>query len=242
LLLLIVCASDVPRFIAVSSSFLKSLSIQKWGRTLNTRRKSIMRRFCASVAAAPSSEGVLAAAAAAAGGPTPALHPVEVCSVAVPMTTSCSRVALVESRRTLKIAKSVFGYYLGRQGQRKFPFHRRPHFKGTFVMNLNAPHYWSFATTKCQAHFLPEENYITGDWTGKFFVSSRQVYTLQHATAGVKCRMKRFPSVFEFNNPSRWNIGKELQTLSKPRMDLIDEQMLTKKQRLDYVKAGMLPK
>jgi hypothetical protein len=140
------------------------------------------------------------------------------------------------------MAKSIFGFYLGRQGQRKYPFHRRPHSKNSAAMILNAPHYWSYATTKCQANFLPEENYITGDWTGKLFVSSRQVYTLQHATAGAKCRMKRFPSVFEFNNPSRWNIGKELYSLSKPRMDLIDEQMLTKKQRLDYVKSGLLPK
>lgn len=149
---------------------------------------------------------------------------------------------LQTSRRFLKIAKSSFGFYLGRGGQRKYPAFRRPHLKGTHAMNLNAPYFWSFMTSKSQCFYLPAENYITGDWTGKFFVSRAQVYTLQHATSGATCRVKRFPSTFEFNNPSRWNIGKELRTLSKPRMDLIDEQMLTKKQRLDYVKAGMLPK
>lgn len=162
--------------------------------------------------------------------------------VASSMVSMSTTSALVTQVRNLKIAKSVFGFYLGRQGQRKYPFHRRPHFKGLYSANLNAPYFWSFATAKSQCFFLPEDNYITGDWTGKFFVSRRQVYTLQHATSGAKCRMKRFPSTFEFNNPSRWNIGKELMTLSKPRMDLIDEQMLTKKQRLDYVKAGLLPK
>ncbi|KEG13041.1 hypothetical protein DQ04_01251140 [Trypanosoma grayi] len=145
-------------------------------------------------------------------------------------------------KRFLKIAKSAFGFYLARRGQRKYPLHRRPHIKNTHSMNLSAPYFWSFMTAKSQTLFLPEENYITGDWTGKFFVSKRQVYTLQHATSGAKVRVKSFPSVFEFNSPSRWNIGKEMNTLTKPRMDLIDEQMLTKKQRLDYVKAGLLPK
>lgn len=150
--------------------------------------------------------------------------------------------ALCQQRRFLKMAKSVFGFYLGRGGQRKYPLHRRPHSKGTGSMNTSAPYFWSYYTAKSQLFFLPEDNYITGDWTGKFFVSRKQVYTLQHATSGATCRMKRFPAVHEFSNPSRWNIGKELMTLSKPRMDLIDEQMLNKKQRLDYVKAGLLPK
>ncbi|CAJ1031567.1 hypothetical protein Q4I30_005871 [Leishmania utingensis] len=145
-------------------------------------------------------------------------------------------------KRFLKIVKSTFGYYLARRGQRKFPFHRRPHIKNTQAMNLNAPYFWSYMTAKSQSFFLPADNYITGNWTGKFFVSKRQVYTLQHATGGGKVRVKSFPSVFELNSPSRWNVGKEMNTLTKPRMDLIDDQMLTKKQRLDYVKAGFLPK
>jgi hypothetical protein len=140
------------------------------------------------------------------------------------------------------MAKSVFGFYLGRQGQRKYPFHRRPHRKGTHAANLTGPYFWKYCTAKTAGAFLPEENYITGDWTGKFFVSRQQVYTLQHATSGATVSIKRFPSIHTFKNPSRWNIGKELYTLSKPRMELIDEQMLTKKQRLDYVKAGLLPK
>nr|6HIV_CS Chain CS, uS19m [Trypanosoma brucei brucei]6HIW_CS Chain CS, uS19m [Trypanosoma brucei brucei]6HIZ_CS Chain CS, uS19m [Trypanosoma brucei brucei]6SG9_CS Chain CS, uS19m [Trypanosoma brucei brucei]6SGB_CS Chain CS, uS19m [Trypanosoma brucei brucei]7PUA_CS Chain CS, uS19m [Trypanosoma brucei brucei]7PUB_CS Chain CS, uS19m [Trypanosoma brucei brucei] len=150
--------------------------------------------------------------------------------------------AFTLQKRFLKIAKSAFGFYLARRGQRKYPFLRRPHIKNTHSMNPSAPYFWSFMTAKSQMAFLPEENYITGDWTGKFFVSKRQVYTLQHATSGAKVRVKSFPSIFEFNSPSRWNIGKEMNTLTKPRMDLIDEQMLTKKQRLDYVRAGLLPK
>ncbi|CCW67988.1 unnamed protein product [Phytomonas sp. Hart1] len=145
-------------------------------------------------------------------------------------------------KRLLKIAKSTFGYYLGRRGRRKYPFHRRPHIKNTQSMNLKAPYFWSYMTAKSQGFFLPEENYITGDWTGKFFVSKRQVYTLQHANSDAKVRVKSFPSIFEFDKPSRWNIGKEMNTMAKPRMDLIDEQMLTKKQRLDYIKSGLLPK
>ncbi|KAK7199996.1 hypothetical protein NESM_000048800 [Novymonas esmeraldas] len=166
-------------------------------------------------------------------------------SAVAPAAPSCCAAAAAAAglqKRFLKIAKSTFGFYLARKGQRKFPFHRRPHTKNTHAMNLNAPYYWSFMTAKSQSFFLPEENYITGDWTGKFFVSKRQVYTLQHATSGGKVRVKSFPSVFEMNSPSRWNVGKEMNTLTKPRMDLIDDQMLTKKQRLDYVKAGFLPK
>ncbi|KPI88709.1 hypothetical protein ABL78_2169 [Leptomonas seymouri] len=165
-------------------------------------------------------------------------------SAATPTSHICSpfTFASATQKRFLKIAKSAFGFYLARRGQRKYPFHRRPHIKNTYAMNMNAPYFWSFMTAKSQSFFLPEENYITGDWTGKFFVSKRQVYTLQHATSGGKVRVKSFPSVFELNNPSRWNIGKEICTLTKPRMDLIDDQMLTKKQRLDYVKAGLLPK
>ena len=140
------------------------------------------------------------------------------------------------------MAKSPFGFYYGRFGQRKFPFHRRPFVKHTGCANLHAPYWWSYFGPKSQLLFLPEENYITGDWTGKYYLSKKQVYTLQHAVGGAKCTIKRFPMLFEFNNPSRWNIGKALGTLAKPRMDLIDEQMLTKKQRLDYVKAGLLPK
>ncbi|CAD2218231.1 hypothetical protein AGDE_03436 [Angomonas deanei] len=156
--------------------------------------------------------------------------------------TSVSSVAACTQKRFLKIAKSAFGFYLARRGQRRYPFLRRPHTKNTHAMNLKAPYYWSFMTAKSPSFFLPMENYITGDWTGKYFVSKRQVYTLQHATSGAKVRVKSFPSVFEFNSPSRWNIGKEMNTLTKPRMDLIDDQMLTKKQRMDYVKAGLLPK
>jgi hypothetical protein len=150
--------------------------------------------------------------------------------------------ALVVARRHLKMAKSPFGYYYGRIGQRKFPFHRRPFVKHTGCANLHAPYWWSYYGPKSQLFFLPEENYITGDWTGKYYLSKRQVYTLQHSTSGARCTVKRFPGLFDFNNPSRWNVGKALGTLVKPRMDLIDEQMLTKKQRLDYVKAGLLPK
>lgn len=210
-----------------------------------------MRRFTAGLSSSGYASGALIAATGSSGfdvAVAPASEPLGssavmmIAPVMSSMTSCASSSAVVSARRHLKIAKSVFGFYLGRQGQRKYPFHRRPFFKGTWAMNLNAPHYWSFSTTKSQANFLPEENYITGEWTGKFFSSSRQVYTLQHATSGAKCRMRRFPSTHEFNNPSRWNIGKELYTMSKPRMDLIDEQMLTKKQRLDYVKAGLLPK
>lgn len=186
------------------------------------------------------SGAIIAAATANDQLATPPPHSPSSSAAATTSMTSCC--AMQSARRHLKMAKSIFGFYLGRQGRRAYPFHRRPHMKNTASMNLSVPHFWSYATTKCQANFLPEENYITGDWTGKLFVSSRQVYTLQHSTSGAKCRMKRFPSVHEFNNPSRWNIGKELYSLSKPRMDLIDEQMLTKKQRLDYVKAGLLPK
>ncbi|KAF8295207.1 putative Mitochondrial SSU ribosomal protein [Trypanosoma cruzi] len=159
-----------------------------------------------------------------------------------PSTAMVAGVFVNNQKRFLKMAKSAFGFYLARRGQRKFPFLRRPHIKNTHAMNLSAPYFWSFMTAKSQTYFLPEENYITGDWTGKFFVSKLQVYTLQHATSGSRVRVKSFPSVFELSSPSRWNIGKELNTLTKPRMDLIDEQMLTKKQRLDYVKAGLLPK
>lgn len=145
--------------------------------------------------------------------------------------------------RELKQARTPFGYYRHRHSRQQFPPWRRPYKNGAESTITSAPHYFFSGMTKTQSAFLPKENYVTGDWTGLFYADRKQVYTLQHATSGGSCRIRRFPSVFDFSsNPSRWLIGKPLRSFVRGRMTIFDDQMLTKKQRLDYIKGGLLPK
>eukprot|EP00758_Cryptobia_borreli_P010043 Tbor_TRINITY_DN5529_c1_g2::TRINITY_DN5529_c1_g2_i1::g.12923::m.12923 len=146
-------------------------------------------------------------------------------------------------KRYLKQARTPFGFYRARYSRMQYPPWRRPYSNGRLSLPISCPHYFFQNNSKTQLAFLPRVNYITGDWNGLFSVDRQQIYTLQHAISGAKCRVRRFPSMFSFENaPSRWLIGKTLATHARPRMTMYDEQMLTKKQRLDYVKAGLLPK
>lgn len=161
------------------------------------------------------------------------------------MPVSCSLVAQVElgQRRFLKQARTPFGFYHQKHSRMQYPPWRRPWKNGASSWRLTAPYLHFEGSSGSQSTLLPKENYITGDWTGLFSVDRYQVYTLQHATSGATCRVRRFPTTFDFTSiPSRWLIGKPLRNHARGKTILIDENMLTKKQRADHIKAGFLPK
>ena len=169
------------------------------------------------------------------------------CAVVATTTVASTSPALVatssDQQRGLKQARTPFGYYRHKHSRQQFPTWRRPFKAGGESTITSAPHYFFTGMTKTQGAFLPKDNYVTGDWTGLMQVPRQQVYTLQHATSGAACYIRRFPSEFNFGaNPSRWLIGKPLRSFVRGRMTIFDDQMLTKKQRLDYIKGGLLPK
>ena len=143
--------------------------------------------------------------------------------------------------RRLKIARTGFGFYYARHGRKRYPPWRQPYNHMRNSGQCFAPYFWTYHTTKTPQEFLPQQNYITGDWTGTLHSHNSQVYTLQHAVSGAMVRMRRFPSTTNLV-PSRWMIGKPLRTLTHPHMHLIDEGILTKKMKLEYIKKGLLPK
>lgn len=148
---------------------------------------------------------------------------------------------LTVQRRTLIFAKSTFGYKIRRRGQMKFPFYRRPFQSHEKASDTHAPFWWVHYGPKSACEFLPKHNYVCGDYVGAYYLHNHHVYTLQHATSGVPIRMRRFPGFYEFTHPSRWLIGRSLRTLSRTRQHIIDEAVITKKQRLLYVKKGYIP-
>jgi hypothetical protein len=121
------------------------------------------------------------------------------------------------------------------------PLWRRPFYANGHATRIRAPFHWRYFGPHDPNAFLPKENYVTGDWSGLYYQELGQVYTLQHATAAVPIRVKRFPTYFTFKNHSRWLIGKSLRTWVEPKAHIIDELAITKKARLDMVKKGLLP-
>lgn len=155
----------------------------------------------------------------------------------------CALSLPAEQKRGLKFAKTTFGYKISRRGQRTFPPWRRPF--GTsqnYRTFINIPHYWKTNIAKDPSKPLPRDNYITGEWTGLFALPRNQVFTLQHATSGSTVRMRRFPTFYTFNNPTRWLIGKHLTQWAVSRAKVVDEVSITKRQRMVMVKKGYLPK
>ena len=160
-----------------------------------------------------------------------------------PPSTAVVSESLGDQKRHLRSAKSPFGYYIARRGARKYPAWRKP-----FIMNghaadlTDATNQWFYFQQKSQAFFLPQWNYITGDWSGLFYLHKRQVYTLQHATSGSRVRIRRFPGMYEFQNPSRWLIGKTLQVQAPGKMAIVDDAILSKRLKLEMIKKVLLPK
>jgi hypothetical protein len=81
---------------------------------------------------------------------------------------------------------------------------------------------------------------MCGDYTGAFFMHNHTYYTLQMATEGVPVRIRRAPTFFEFSQPSRWLIGKELRTSPPTKVKIADEATMPKRTRLKWVKKGWL--
>ena len=147
----------------------------------------------------------------------------------------------MEQRRFLRFAKSEFGFKIRRWGTRKYPVWWRPTAMSTRPLNsLIAPIYWQYNMPKNPVSYLPKENYTINHQTGAFAVSKKQVYTLQHATAGVPIRVKRFPTTYTFQRQTRWAIGAKLQSWVLPRAQVVDEVAISKRQRLVYVKLGII--
>lgn len=156
-------------------------------------------------------------------------------------TSSLAQPCCLLSRRGLLIAKSPFGYYHRKYGQRKFPLYRRPfvsHQKANF---LSAPYFWSEHMSRDPNEFLPKANYITGDFAGLYYLSRSTVYTLQMATSGVPIKTRRQPGLYQFNSPSRWLIGKPLRVWAVQRLGILDEASLSKKTRITLAKKGFVP-
>eukprot|EP00744_Colponema_vietnamica_P020673 GILI01029415.1.p1 GENE.GILI01029415.1~~GILI01029415.1.p1 ORF type:complete len:179 (+),score=3.05 GILI01029415.1:38-574(+) len=166
------------------------------------------------------------------------------CDALVPVSSTISVTTLESTqRRFLKQARTPFGFYHQKNSKMHYPPWRRPWKSGSNAHTFVAPYHFFNHGSGTQSALLPQANYITGDWTGLTTVNRFQVYTLQHATSGASCKIRRFPSTYEFSSlPSRWLIGKALRTHSRGKIHHVDENMLTKKQRADYIKAGFLPK
>ena len=155
----------------------------------------------------------------------------------------CVTAVAVGAHRFLRVAQSPHGYYIRRRGQfmqNMNPF-RRPFYSNPHATKFIAPFFWhSFSPSNPNA-FLPKANYVTGPWTGLYAIPRDQVYTLQHCTANVPLRVRRFPTFFEYTSHSRWMIGKGVRSWVEPRAHIFDEAALTKRARLGLVKKGLLP-
>jgi hypothetical protein len=150
---------------------------------------------------------------------------------------------LSEQRRFLKFAKSNHGYHIKRAGYRKFPSWRRPIALSTrHASKISAPFHWKYWKASDSANFLPRENYVTDFMTGTVGVPRGSYATLQHLTSGVPITVMRFPTFYTFNKPSRWIIGSRLQQWVLPRALIVDEVAISKRQKLVYIKKGLLPK
>ena len=148
---------------------------------------------------------------------------------------------LFSHRHYLKTNHSRFAFYLNKYGTLKFPPYRHPHnFALSRAVSLNPQNYWSRHVSKNTTGWVPGSNYITGDWTQKFFVDHHQMYTLRHVTSGVQFRIRRYPICHQFRNPSRYLIGKGMFAWSRGQPGVIDEATLTKNQRAALVKKGYL--
>ena len=142
-------------------------------------------------------------------------------------------------RTYLSAAKSRFAMFHHKYGRRHFPAFRHPH-RSTAHTGMNASLYWSRHVTKNPTALLSRRNYITAAWTGKFYVDDSQTYTMQHATSGVRFRVRKYPIQHQYTWANRFMVGKPLTCWSKSRPDLIDEAALTKGQRAILVKKGLL--
>ena len=146
-----------------------------------------------------------------------------------------------EQRRFLKFAKSEHGFKLHRKGNRNFPAWRAPLAHSTRYLNKLHPRiYWKYAMPKHPNMLLPRSNFVLNGMTGHFGLPKTQFYTLQHTTATCPIRVKRYPTFYTFTNPSRWTVGSRLQTWVLPRALIVDEVAISKKQRLVYVKLGLI--
>eukprot|EP00760_Papus_ankaliazontas_P024233 PhM_4_TR2156/c0_g1_i1/m.9325 len=143
----------------------------------------------------------------------------------------------------LRVNRSRFVLRYNKYGRNHFPIFRHPHRWSSHEANaLTVAYYWQRFSSHNPTNFLPKSNYITGKWTGKFFLDLSQRYTMQHATCGVPLRMRRYPIQHVFGNASRYMVGKQMICWSRSRPALIDEAALTKGQRAALVKKGIIPK
>ena len=137
--------------------------------------------------------------------------------------------------------RSRFTIYINRHGKRQFPAYRHPRrFSLRAHYRMNAAYFWKQHVNKNIRSYLPKENYITGDWTGLFYMPHNQIYTAQHFLSGVPFRVRRYPLSHQFTHPSRFMIGKPLYSWSVGKPDLIDEATLTKNERAALIKKGYL--
>jgi hypothetical protein len=152
-------------------------------------------------------------------------------------------VALFEAQRTLRVATSHINYYIRRRGQfaTQWPLFRQPRPKSHRQSRLQPLYHWKTGSPYDSNYFLPKENYVTGDWNGLFLVPKDQVYTLQHCTANVPMKIRRFPTTYEFKAHSRWMIGRSLKNWTEPKAHIFDVAALTKKTHLRLIKEGLLP-
>lgn len=155
--------------------------------------------------------------------------------------TTPSTANACEQRRFFKFAKSQFGFKLLKRGARKYPTWRGP-IAGSkeYRTFTHAPVFWKQNLPKNPRELLPRSNFVVNNMTGHFCLPRDQIYTLQHATSSVPVRIKRFPTTYTFTNPSRWTIGTRLTQWAVPRARITDEVAISKKQRLVYVKLGLI--
>ncbi|KNH07316.1 leucine-rich repeat protein [Perkinsela sp. CCAP 1560/4] len=147
----------------------------------------------------------------------------------------------VPRRGYLTKNRSRFAVYINRHGHRTFPPYRHPqHFSMRTHARQNAAYFWTQHINRNISSFLPRENYITADWTGKFYLPHNQIYTLAHYTSGVAFRVRRYPLSHQFHCHSQFMIGKPLYSWSLGKPALIDEATLTKNERAALVKKGYI--
>ena len=146
-----------------------------------------------------------------------------------------------EQRRFLRFAKSEFGFKIRRWGTRKFPMWRFPTAMSTRHLNYLMPErHWQYNLAKSPERLLPKENYVINHQTGAFYMNKKQIYTLQHTAASTPIRVRRFPTTYTFQRQTRWAIGTKLQSWVLPRAQVVDEVAISKRQRLVYVKLGII--
>ena len=177
---------------------------------------------------------------------------VSFCVSAQPPTAAAATTALVvsgplallptisEQSRGLKYAKTPHGFRAKRMGQRQFPLDRLPVPYLGDRHKFFTPDYWRQRAKHDE--FLPAANYVCYDHTGRYWLPSFQTFTWQHALTTTPLRYKTYPLQYRIKNPSRWMVGTELFFWSKTKPNLIDETVISKKQRSRLVKSGLLPK